>query len=50
MRSRPAGFLLACGLAVPVLFLGVVLVEGALRPGYEPLHRFGSELALGERG
>ncbi|WP_165977909.1 DUF998 domain-containing protein [Nonomuraea diastatica] len=33
-----------------MLFVGVILLEGALRPGYEPLHRFGSELSLGERG
>src|SRR5690606_33173034 len=50
MRARSTLPLLACGLAVPVLFVGVILVEGALRPGYEPLHRFGSELALGDRG
>jgi hypothetical protein len=42
--------LLACGIAVPVLFVGVVLGEGALRPDYASLHRFGSELALGPRG
>ncbi|GAB2509844.1 DUF998 domain-containing protein [Nocardiopsis aegyptia] len=41
--------LLACGFAVP-LFVVVILAEGALRPDYEPLHRFGSELALGPRG
>jgi hypothetical membrane protein len=45
----PARALLACGLLVP-LFVVVVLGEGALRPDYEPLHRFGSELALGPRG
>lgn len=43
-------FFLRGGLAVPVVFVGVILAEGALRPGYEPLHRFGSELALGDRG
>ncbi|MGW8530191.1 MULTISPECIES: DUF998 domain-containing protein [Nocardiopsidaceae] len=41
--------LLACGAAAP-LFVPVLLAEGAYRPDYEPLHRFGSELALGERG
>lgn len=41
--------LLACGLLVP-LFVAVIVVEGALRPDYSSLHRFGSELALGERG
>lgn len=28
----------------------VILAEGALRPGYASMHRFGSELALGPRG
>lgn len=42
--------LLAGGIVGPLLFVGVVLVEGAARPGYEPMHRFGSELALGDRG
>lgn len=47
--SRRTRLLLTCGLWTP-LFLAVVLGEGALRPDYEPLHRFGSELALGDRG
>jgi hypothetical protein len=33
-----------------VVFFGVVLVEGALRPGYRPLHDTISELSLGPRG
>lgn len=49
-HTRSTRLLLGCGLVVPVLFVGVILVEGALRPGYEPWHRFGSELSLGERG
>ena len=48
--SRFTRLLLGCGLIVSVLFVGVILFEGALRPGYEPLHRFGSELSLGDRG
>ena len=28
----------------------MVLVEGANRPGYDPLHHFGSELSLGSSG
>lgn len=47
--QRPTKYLLACGLAAP-LFVVVTLVEGALRPDYESWHRFGSELALGDRG
>jgi hypothetical protein len=42
-------YLLACGLA-PLLFVAVVLVEGAIRPGYDPIHHFGSQLSLGDRG
>jgi hypothetical protein len=49
-HTRSTRLLLGCGLIVSVLFVGVILIEGAIRPGYEPLHRFGSELSLGERG
>jgi hypothetical protein len=48
-EARRARYLLACGLA-PALFVAVVLVEGAVRPGYDPLHHFGSELSLGSGG
>jgi hypothetical protein len=48
-EARRARYLLACGLA-PALFVAVVLVEGAIRPGYDPLHHFGSELSLGSSG
>jgi hypothetical protein len=48
-EARRARYLLACGLA-PALFVAVVLVEGAIRPGYDPLHHFGSELSLGSGG
>jgi hypothetical protein len=47
--ARRTRSLLACGLA-PALFVAVVLVEGAIRPGYDPLHHFGSELSLGSGG
>lgn len=49
LPQRAHRYLLACGLATP-LFVVVILVEGAFRPDYEPWHRFGSELALGDRG
>lgn len=48
-EARRTRYLLACGLA-PALFVAVVLVEGAIRPGYDPLHHFGSELSLGSSG
>jgi hypothetical membrane protein len=38
------------GILGPLLFLTVVLVEGAVRPGYRPLHDTISELSLGPRG
>lgn len=41
--------LLACGLAAP-LFVAVILVEGALRPGYRSVDHFISELSLGRWG
>jgi hypothetical protein len=47
--SRTTRRLLACGLIAP-LFLVVVLIQDALRPGYQPLHHFVSELSLGRGG
>jgi hypothetical membrane protein len=41
--------LLACGLA-PAVFVVVLLVQGAVRPGYDPVSHFGSELANGPWG
>jgi hypothetical membrane protein len=38
------------GTVGPVLFFVVVLIEGAVRPGYRPLHDTISELSLGPRG
>lgn len=34
----------------PILFVAIFLIEGWLRPGYDPIHMFVSELALGARG
>jgi hypothetical protein len=42
--------LLLSGVVGPFLFLVVLLLEGAFRPGYDPRRYFGSELALGKRG
>lgn len=42
--------LLLVGVATSVLFVVVVFVEGAFRPGYELGYHTGSELSLGERG
>lgn len=38
------------GIAGPILFAGVFLVEGWLRPGYNPISQYVSELSLGPRG
>jgi hypothetical membrane protein len=43
-------FLLACGVAGPILFVVVFLIEGATRPGYSPWRNFVSQLATGETG
>ena len=37
-------------MAAAVVFVAVVLIEGALRPGYDPTYHTGSELSLGDRG
>lgn len=42
--------LLLVGVVAAVVFVVVLLVEGALRPGYNPTYHTGSELELGERG
>ena len=48
-HARQTRWLLVCGLA-PALFVAVLLVEGATRTGYDPVHHFGSELSLGSGG
>jgi hypothetical protein len=45
--GRPAA--LASGLRASAV-VAVLLVEGAIRPGYDPLHHFGSGLSLGSGG
>jgi len=42
--------LLQAGVGAAVVFMVVLLVEGALRPGYNPIYHTGSELDLGSRG
>lgn len=42
--------LLLGGIAGPVLFVAAFLVEGATRPGYDPVHYDVSLLSLGEGG
>jgi hypothetical protein len=42
--------LLTAGVVAAVVFVAVLLIEGALRPGYDPTYHTGSALSLGERG
>jgi len=42
--------LLAAGIVGPALFVIVLLVEGATRPGYDAFRQFGSELSLSNQG
>jgi hypothetical protein len=48
--SRATPLLLACGVAGPLLFLGLALVQGATRPGYSAWRNAVSQLALGDQG
>jgi hypothetical protein len=49
-QPLPVRFLLAAGLIGPLFFFLVVIVEGATRPAYNPLHHVVSTLALGPGG
>lgn len=42
--------LLASGVIGPILFVVVLLVEGATRPGYNAWRHFGSQLSLSDQG
>lgn len=48
--SRTHRLLLACGAAGPLLFAAAYSVEGATRPGYNPLRDTISALSLGSNG
>src|SRR5712691_9314638 len=43
-------FLIAGGAIGPLLFIIVLLIEGATRPGYSAWHNYGSSLSLSEQG
>lgn len=38
------------GILAPIIFVGVFLLEGTLRNGYDPISMYISELSLGDRG
>ena len=42
--------LIAGGAIGPLLFIVVLLIEGATRPGYSAWHNYGSSLSLGDQG
>src|SRR3984893_11839012 len=42
--------LIAGGAVGPLLFIIVLLIEGATRPGYSAWHHYGSSLSLGDQG
>jgi hypothetical protein len=42
--------LLASGVIGPVLFVVMFLIEGAIRPDYDPIRVFVSQLSLGDQG
>ncbi|HEU5441741.1 MAG TPA: DUF998 domain-containing protein [Ktedonobacterales bacterium] len=48
--TRMTRLLLTGGMVGPVLFLIVLLIEGATRPGYSAWRQFGSELSLSSQG
>ena len=42
--------MLIIGIAGIIIFIAVLLIEGVLRSGYNPIYHTGSELSLGRRG
>lgn len=42
--------LLIIGMAAALVFVAVFLIEGALRPGYDPTYHTVSQLSVGDRG
>jgi uncharacterized protein DUF998 len=50
MSARQRQLAIWAGLIGPALFVAVFLLEGALRPGYNPLSTYVSALSLGPRG
>src|SRR5437667_5018678 len=49
-QSVVTRFLIAGGAIGPLLFMIVLLMEGATRPGYSAWHNYGSSLSLGDQG
>src|SRR5438270_12856077 len=49
-QSVVTRLLIAGGAIGPLLFIIVLLIEGATRPGYSAWHQYGSSLSLGPGG
>jgi len=49
-RNQAMRGLLTCGAVAPVLFISGFLIDGAVRPGYDPATTPVSQLLLGDRG
>ena len=49
-RIAPPKILAAAGVAAPIMFCSVFTIAGLIRPGYDPLRQYVSELALGPNG
>src|SRR5436309_11761276 len=49
-QSVVTRLLIAGGAIGPLLFVVVLLIEGATRPGYSAWHNYGSSLSLGDQG
>ncbi len=47
MKQRLAAL---CGMAGPVIFVAVFMIAGWLRPGYDPVSMYVSELSIGPNG
>ena len=50
LGDRATRWLLTCGVIGPVLFVVAFLIEGAIRPDYDPARVFVSQLSLGDEG
>lgn len=48
--SLATRLLIACGAIGPLLFILIMLIEGATRPGYSSWHNFASDLSESEQG
>lgn len=48
MKSSNDGLLRWVGVAIPVLWFGILFAAGGLRPGYDPVRQYMTELTVGD--